>query len=532
MGTLSFRHTGKNTDSLYEALLHAVNTRQTFFPVTGQAGSGKTTAIMMALLRYLRDGERKVYEVTGDVRSVRHIFSVLKKLGEPAIVYIGDLFLYGENLADDLEQVKGEEILVVTSARSGEWNEHFSKRLASLAEPHAFNRFMKEDYEPLIARLNKYVPAPTFRVLTPQQQLERLSKSQRQLLIALHEATASGNFADIILAEYEHLPDEDTKRLFLIVGLGTMARVGIGLEFAAAAYEKRARRPLQNALEALAGIVEMTDAKRLVARHETYVRQIFENAISMEQFTSVLGDLLSVYARYEFPIIRKVNRTDGYLFKHILNADFIHRMSSSFGDPEEGRQIYERFEIEFQLDGHFWLQYGLFLIRCNKYPDALKALTRSIQAYPGNIYARHALAHLQLRIAAQRPAFDAITQELVHDAVTELEVQHSRVAPADDEYPLVTLSIGHIQVLANHNQTERALALAKQYHNRLQEMGKRIANVSITRAEQAMLKYVTLGEVPGRLSGPANPQNRRAASSQKSRSEKPQKQFPTRRPKR
>jgi hypothetical protein len=404
-----------------------------------------------------------------------------------------------------LEQLKGEEILVVSSARSGEWNEHFSKRLANFAEPHAFNRFTREDYQPLLANLNKYVPAPAFRLLTPQQQLDRIANSKRQLLIALHEATSSENFADVIISEYEHLPDEDTKRLFLIVGLGAMARVGVGLEFAAAAYEKSARRPLKSALEALAGIVELTPAKRLVARHETYVRQIFENAITFDQFASALGDLLSVYADFEVPVIRKVNRTDGYLFKHVLNADFIHQMSSSYGGAEEGRHIYERFEVQFQLDGHFWLQYGLFLIKCNRYPDAHKALTRSIQAYPENIYARHALAHLKLRMASHRASYDHVTRELVHEAVTELELEHARTNPAADDYPLVTLSMAHIQVLAVHNQHERASALAKQYHARLQEMGKRIANESITRAEQAMLKYVTLGEVPGRLFGPANP---------------------------
>jgi tetratricopeptide (TPR) repeat protein len=382
--------------------------------------------------------------------------------------------------------------------------------LERFAKPHAFNRFMREDYQPLLVKLNKYVPAPKFKMLTPQQQLQRLADSKRQLLIALHEATFSENFSEVILSEYEHLPDYDTKRLFLLAGLGTMARVGVGLEFAAAAYEKNAKRPLKSALEALAGIVELTDARRMVARHESYVRQIFERAIDFETFTSVLGDLLGVYANFEVPVIRKVNRTDGYLFKHVLNADFIYQMSSTYGDPVEGRRIYERFEVEFQLDGHFWLQYGTFLIKCNKYEDALKALTRSIQAYPENIYARHALAHLKLRMASHRASYDTVTQQLVDEAVTELELEHARTNPTVDDYPLVTLSMAHIQVLAAHNQRDRALVLAKQYHARLQDLGKRIANTSITRAEEAMLRYVTLGEVPGRLFGPANPTKRKA----------------------
>jgi len=211
------------------------------------------------------------------------------------------------------------------------------------------------------------------------------------------------------------------------------------------------------------------------------------------------------------PVIRKVNRTDGYLFKHLLNADFIHQMSSIYGDPEDGRRIYERFEVSFQLDGHFWLQFGLFLIKCNKYEAAHKALTRSIQAYPENLYARHALAHLKLRMASHRAVYDSMTQQLVDEAVQELELEHSRTNPTVDNYPLVTLAMAHIQVLANHNQRERALVLAKQYHARLQELGRQMPNNSIDRAAEAMLKYVTLGEVPGRLFGPANPRRRKAS---------------------
>jgi tetratricopeptide (TPR) repeat protein len=495
----------ENSEKLYEALCAAIDDRHELFVVTGEAGSGKTTAVMMTLLKYLRGGHRKVYEVSGDVRSVRHIFSVLKKLSDPAIVYIGDLFLYGDHLADDLEQIRGSEIIAVTSARSGEWNEHFSRHLGSHASNYKFNRFTKQDYEPLLTRLNKYVPAPAFKMLTRAAQLQKLASSKRQLLIALHETTDSQNFSDVITAEFERLPDQDTKRLCLIVGLGTIARVGIGLEFAAAAYELRAKRPLKSALEALAGIVELTPARRLVARHEIYIREIVENVISSNDFVSAACDILDVYAKFEIPVIRKVNRVDGHLFKFLLNADFVYRMGLVHGNPDAGRIIFERYEIDFQLDGHFWLQYGLFLIKLNKYEDSLQALKRSIEAYPENPFAQHALAHLKLRIALHRQSVDTATEQLIGEAVESLEILHTRSTPSDDQYPLVTLAMVHVQVLATHGKHAEARTLARKYHGMLQEMGRRISNGAITRAEHAMLRYVTLGEIPGKQFGPATP---------------------------
>lgn len=495
----------QHTDDLYNSLCLAAENREQLFVVTGQAGSGKTTAIMMALLRYVRSHHRKVYKVSGDVRSLRHVLSVLKKLNEPAVLYIGDLFLYGDGLAADVELLKGNDILVVSSARSGEWNEHFSRRLGGVVSPHAFNRFTRDDYHPLLDKLNKYVPLPAFNKLSRQEQLKKIAASRRQLLIALHETTASSNFTDTISTEYEKLPDVDTKRLCLIAGLGTMARVGIGYEFAAAAYERNARRPLDSALSSLEGIVEFTEAKRLIARHEIYVRHIVEHVITLDQFLGVVCDILRVFTDFEVPVIRKVNRTDGFLFKYILNADFVFKIATKHGNPEAGRQVYERFEVEFQLDGHYWLQYGLYLIKCNRYQDALRALIRSIEAYPENLFARHALAHLKMRIASQRQIYDLVTQNLIDEAVTELELEHARTTPTDDQYPLVTLSISHVQVLANHDQHEKAQELARRYHARLQEMGRRVNHLAIQKAEEAMLRYVTLGEVPGRLFGPASP---------------------------
>jgi hypothetical protein len=375
----------------------------------------------------------------------------------------------------------------------------------SFCVPHSYDRFVKADYESLLGRLNKFVPAPAFKLLSPSEQLKKLATSKRQLLIALLETTASENFIDVINGEFQRLPDEDTKRLCLLAGLGTIARVGIGLEFAAAAYELHATRPLRSALDALAGIVELTETKRLVARHEIYIRQIVENTITLNQFISAVCDILSVYAKYEIPVIRKVNRTDGYLFKYLLNADFVYRISLNHGNVDAGRAIYERFEVDFQLDGQFWLQYGLYLIKLNKHEDALRALRLSIEAYPENSFARHALAQLKFRIASNRPAFDSTTQELIDEAVAELNVEHARTTPSDDQYPLVTLAMSHVHVLAVHGHHEEAQAFARKYHEMLKEMGRRISHVAIPRAEIAMLRYVTLNEIPGKLFGPAIP---------------------------
>jgi tetratricopeptide (TPR) repeat protein len=232
-------------------------------------------------------------------------------------------------------------------------------------------------------------------------------------LIALHQTTHSENFADVMTREFETLPDEDTRYLCVIAGIATLARVGVGLEIASAVYATRGKRSFKSALDALAGIVEINADNRLVARHELYVRHLLENVIPLSEFLDVVSEILSQFAKFEIPVIRRINRTDGYLFKYILNNEFIFRLCKMRGNVDAGRSVYEQFELDFQLDGHFWLQYGLYLVKMHNYEEALKMLSRSIEAYPQNPYARHALAHLQLRIASHRRAFDSATENLI-----------------------------------------------------------------------------------------------------------------------
>jgi hypothetical protein len=52
--------------------------------------------------------------------------------------------------------------------------------------------------------------------------------------------------------------------------------------------------------------------------------------------------------------------------------------------------VYADFEVDFQLDGHYWLQYGLFLSKIGELDNAHEMMRRSIQAYSNNPFAIHA----------------------------------------------------------------------------------------------------------------------------------------------
>ncbi|WP_140870074.1 hypothetical protein [Sphingomonas oligophenolica] len=464
---------------------------------TGQSGSGKSTAVMICLLRIVAENENlALYDLSHETKSVTNAFSVLRRVeSKRVIVHVGDLFIFGGSLRTDLESLFGQDVLVVGTARSGEWNEHLSRYLDDVAIVHDFQRFVRTDFDPLIKRLVQYVPAPIFRRMTDAQRKAKFASSKSQLLIALREATDSTNFTDTISSEFENLPDDETKRLLVMVGIATIARVGMSEAMAREAYEQSAsQRSFDQALSALGGIVADAGGGRLFARHELYVRHILESLTPRDEFFYCMSRILKTFVKYDTPIIKYVNRQDAALFRFLLNHYYIFESTKRFRSETLGIGHYGENEISFQLDGHFWLQYGLFMGRLGKDEVAVELLTKSIRAYPDNIFASHALADIQLKMARSRPVYDAKTKALISDAVTNLLAQDARHETRTDQYPIVTLCNGHIGALLAHGQTGEATELAPSYYDKLTQLEKTVAAPMVTSARQRMLLFASTGE--------------------------------------
>jgi tetratricopeptide (TPR) repeat protein len=263
-------------------------------------------------------------------------------------------------------------------------------------------------------------------------------------------------------------------------------------EVAAEAYNNSGsrKRSFGEALERLEGIVAPTSSGRLIARHEFYVRNILDQVVSLDTTLRIISDSLRTYNKYSIPITRHVGRPDAALFRFLLNHGFLRERSERGGDKYAGLDVYKMFEIDFQLDGHFWLQYGLYYQRLGNSPLAIEMLEKSIDAFPGNPFAIHALASERLLQAGKRGAYDLESKRLIGMAVTQLEKLHSNPLFTFDQYPLVTLSRYHVPVLLHHEQRLAAVEVAKDYYERLRVMEKTMVSSEISDAKARLLKFV------------------------------------------
>lgn len=483
------------TSELYSALSASIAAEDRMFLVYGQSGSGKTTALLQSILRYLRENKGSaVYELKGDVKSLRASLELITRLhpNEHVVIYVGDAFIYGDALSEDALALPRGKFTLVSSARSNEWRQHIERRVGDFTTSFEFQRFVSKDYPALIERLLQYVPSPKFLKMTPNERIKKLAASQEQLLIALKETTASEKFTKVITDEYESIPADDIRSLFLIVGLATIARTGISKPAAREAYDKvKKELSFERALRQLEGIVSFNSIGRLVARHELYVRHIVDNVADFSAVVDGAVEILRTYTKYALPIVKNVDRQDALLFKFILNHNFIGELARRRNAIEEALRIFESFEIDFQLDGQFWLQYGQYLSMFGELEPAMLALEKSIAAYPENIFAVHALADLRLRVAYDRSTYDANTVALIGDAVDTLEELHASQNLETDFYPIVTLSNNHISALIKHDQQLSARTAAQRYFRMIAAM--RRTDLQIERARERLAHYLTHG---------------------------------------
>jgi hypothetical protein len=414
---------------------------------------------------------------------------------ERTLIYIPDLFAFADSILEDLTSFDKGKFTIISSARSGEWRDHLHRRVGDIAYSFMYQRFDEVDYAPLIQRLVEYVPAPRFLKMDGAARLQKLRSSRSQLLIALKETTESVHFTNVITREFEHLPDNDCRALVLLAGIATIARTGISGSMAREAYGlMRLRRTFEEATLAAEGIVSVGPAGRLFARHELYVRHIFENVATLADIADVIISVLETFTKYRQPIVLNVSRMDALLFKFLLNHNFIAGLAKRRGDMNEVERIYSTFEIAFQLDGHFWLQYGEFLVEKGELESALGALNKSIQAYPNNPYAVHALADVKLRVAARRSQYDAVAVQLIGEAVATLEARHAAYGIDSDQYPIVTLANHHVDALIRHGQGTAANNAARRYYGQLEELSKRNSSDQVQRARERLAQYLTSGK--------------------------------------
>ena len=156
--------------------------------------------------------------------------------------------------------------------------------------------------------------------------------------------------------------------------------------------------------------------------------------------------------------MKHVSKVEATIYKGLINHRFIFEVL-------KGREtlvipLYKSLEKYFELDGLFWLQYGLALRDFHNNEEALDKLRTAFSAYSMD-HTQHALGQ-QLLIVAADTQDKRIARNYVDEARSYLEPLDD-IIDSDDVYPIVTLAEGHTNIIRKLEGDEEARAVAKSY---------------------------------------------------------------------
>lgn len=459
--------------------------------LVGPAGSGKTTALMIAALNLSKATTHPIYFLREAVSDLKEVVIALEQINDgPFYLFIDKIESMQTEIAEVLNSASTKNICVIASERLNIWNRRVKAVVAPFtAETFTMARIRKSDAVQILAKLEKFGPWTRLQPMRPDQRVEEVfKKADRQLLIGLMEATTGVGFKEIIASDFRKLGDDHHKQFLVIIGLASIHRASLSARIVGSALSNLGIAQDVNVMARETEGVVITTAGKYVARHAVYVRELFERIVPVAMIRDCLIAVLEAFADYETPVIKNVAKADGVVFRNIINHRFIHEMMR--GDENEVRSIYKTFETRFHTDGLYWLQYGLALRDFGHDDEAMEKLRTARDAY-SSPQIEHAYAQQLLIIASKASSWDE-AERLLREATTALR-DLERTAVDGDTYPIVTLAEGHISIMLQFFGTEGTKDIAQRYANELLIAQKKQGSARLDEAVKKVMTLATTG---------------------------------------
>lgn len=348
-------------DILIEAVLEKpAASRPQIFLVKGHAGSGKSVTLRRvawaasaehgAFVFWLREG--------GFLRPdlIRELYVLT---GERIVVFVQDAIPHLEDISTLLRVTTKDQLPVtlIIGARSNEWNAAGAELDPQLAKSYELRDLSHKEIDELLANLDRHKCLGSLRDLPPEDRHQFFDLSaERQLLVALHEATMGTPFRDIVVDEYRKVVPLEAQALYLDVCTLHRFRVGVragllsrvsGITFNY--FKTRLLNPLEHVVKVYFDASSRDYAYR--TRHPVIADMVFRSVLSDQEkrANQIIRIVRSMNVNYESDSIAFEQLIKGRdlaeLFDDRVMADRIFEAalagSGSVSHVEHQRAIFE-----------------------------------------------------------------------------------------------------------------------------------------------------------------------------------------------
>lgn len=432
-------------------------------PFIGPAGSGKTTLLMQMCYSLCRSNGIDVYFIPEPKKELKKTLEALERSsrgGTRIVVAIDNVDVVADQLSESLTSARLSKTTILCAERENSWKKRTIHKLGRFSSSSiSVNEFSERDAEKILAKLEAY---GSWTVLGQMPEKERVhalvDRAKKQLLIALMEATYGRGFGEIIERDYETLTSAEERMFFLTVGVVTEGHFDAPISLVDRALNALGLLSKSTVFsEGLSGIV-MTRGDTLTARHPVYVRYLLEHVVDPQLTSEAIRGLLQAFSHYKAPVMKHLNKVEAAIYKRLINHKFLWEILK--GRETLILSLYKGLEKSFELDGLFWLQYGLALRDLHHDGEALEKLRTAYSAYPMP-HTQHALGQQLLILGSKAP--DRRTAIAYAEEARSLLEPLDDIIDSDDTYPLVTLAEGHTKLVKNAEGVDAARAVAKSY---------------------------------------------------------------------
>ena len=247
-------------------------------------------------------------------------------------------------------------VTIITAERDNEWNVRCGRLDEFVTQTYPLRNLSESEIHTLLGKLESHGALGRLEDLSYNHRVaEFLVRAERQLLVALHEATFGKTFEEIVKDEFERIIPSEAQTMYLDIctlnRLGIPVRAGLiarvsGIRFAD--FEERFFKPLEHVVKNYYD--PYVGDRMYAARHAHIADMVFLLTLSdsEERYEQLIRILQGVNIDYS---------SDNEAFRALIRGKSI---SDLFGSYELGRRIYEYVRRLVGADAHILQQRALF----------------------------------------------------------------------------------------------------------------------------------------------------------------------------
>lgn len=366
------------------------------FMLKGPGGNGKTVALKsIAWEASTKYDNLVLYTEVPAGLNIEPLSEIHRLTGERIFLFVDRVAIVRNELLELLQaaQSLSMPLSIIGAERVNEWN-IYCEHLEQFLRQEFHVRYLNEqEIEELLGLLEQHGALGLLRNLSFEERVSKfVERAERQLLVALHEATLGVPFEDIIVDEFKRIQPDAARTLYLYIcalhQFDAPVRAGLISRASGINFEQFQRRFLQP-LEKIIHVVKDGHNRDLSyrSRHQHVAEIVFGRMLpSGKERFALLAKLLKV--------INIDYSSDNETFSRLIKGRGITEI---FSDVELGRQFYSLAE-EAVPNRHFVFHQRAVFEMQHRFGSLEKAQAAAAHALDLNSNS-HSIRHTQAEIA-------------------------------------------------------------------------------------------------------------------------------------